>query len=82
MKKFNDSENKQRVNQITRLLEKEFPKAEIALHYTDPLQLLVATILSAQTTDETVNRVTRTLFKKYKSAEDLPMQICLSLNRT
>jgi endonuclease III len=70
MKKFNDTENKQRVNQIIRLLEKEFPKAKIALRYTDPLQLLVATILSAQTTDETVNRVTRTLFKKYKNAED------------
>lgn len=70
MKKFSDTENKQRVNQIIRLLEQEFPKARIALQYTDPLQLLVATILSAQTTDETVNRVTRTLFKKYKNAED------------
>jgi endonuclease-3 len=70
MKKFDDIENKQRVNQIVKLLEKEFPKAKIALHYTDPFQLLVATILSAQTTDETVNRVTKTLFKKYKNAED------------
>jgi endonuclease III len=70
MKKFNDVENKQRVNQIIRLLEKEFPLAKIALHYTDPFQLLVATILSAQTTDETVNRVTKTLFKKYRNAKD------------
>jgi endonuclease-3 len=70
MKKFNETENKQRASQIIRLLEREFPKARIALQYADPLQLLVATILSAQTTDETVNRVTRALFKKYKKAED------------
>jgi endonuclease-3 len=42
----------------------------VALHYSNPLELLVATMLSAQTTDEGVNRVTETLFKKYKKPED------------
>jgi endonuclease-3 len=51
-------------------LEKEFPKAKIALNYTNPLELLVATILSAQCTDERVNIVTKSLFKKYRKAED------------
>jgi len=52
------------------LLEKEHPDAKIALHYTNPLELLVATILSAQCTDERVNMVTKTLFKKYTKAKD------------
>lgn len=56
--------------EIIRLLEKEHPDAKIALHYTSPLELLVATMLSAQCTDERVNMVTETLFKKYRSAGD------------
>ena len=55
---------------IIALLENEYPNAKIALHYDNPLQLLVATILSAQCTDERVNKVTQMLFKKYRSAED------------
>jgi endonuclease-3 len=51
-------------------LEKEYPRAKIALHYANPLQLLVATILSAQSTDEIINRVTPALFAKYHSAKD------------
>jgi endonuclease-3 len=51
-------------------LEKVHSDAKIALNYTSPLQLLVATMLSAQTTDKTVNVVTKTLFKKYRTAED------------
>lgn len=62
--------NKTRVLTIIELLEKEHPDAKIALHYTNPLELLVATILSAQCTDERVNIVTQTLFKKYTKAED------------
>jgi endonuclease-3 len=58
------------VLKIVELLEKEYPDAKIALHYTNPLELLVATILSAQCTDERVNIVTKTLFEKYKTAED------------
>ncbi|RLI40738.1 endonuclease III, partial [Candidatus Bathyarchaeota archaeon] len=52
------------------LLEKEHPDAKIALKFSNPLELLIATILAAQCTDERVNEVTRTLFKKYRSAED------------
>ena len=63
-------DNKTRVLKIISLLEKELPDAKIALNYIDPFELLVATILSAQCTDERVNLVTRTLFKKYKTAED------------
>jgi endonuclease-3 len=55
---------------IIELLEKEFPDARIALHYTDPLELLIATILSAQCTDERVNMVTKTLFAKYRKIKD------------
>ncbi|MEM2911753.1 MAG: endonuclease III [Candidatus Bathyarchaeia archaeon] len=55
---------------IIELLEKAHPDAKIALHYKNPLELLVATILSAQCTDERVNEVTKNLFKKYKTAED------------
>lgn len=62
--------NETRVLTIIELLEKEHPDAKIALHYTSPLELLVATILSAQCTDERVNIVTQTLFKKYTKAED------------
>ena len=51
-------------------LEKVHSDAKIALNYTNPLQLLVATMLSAQTTDKTVNVVTKTLFERYKTAED------------
>lgn len=56
--------------EIVKLLKKEYPQNKIALRYIDPLQLLVATILSAQCTDERVNKVTPGLFKKYKTAED------------
>ena len=59
-----------RASTIIRLLEKEYPQAKIALKYNNPLELLVATILSAQCTDERVNKVTATLFKKYRSAKD------------
>jgi endonuclease-3 len=54
---------------ITRL-EKEYPEAEgTSLNWRTPLDLLVATILSAQSTDEQINKVTATLFKKYRTAE-------------
>jgi len=59
-----------RALKVIELLEREHSDAKIALHYTNPLELLVATILSAQCTDERVNIVTKTLFKKYTKAED------------
>jgi len=63
-------DDRMRVLKIIELLEKEYPKAKTALHYTSPLEILVATILSAQCTDKRVNIVTKSLFKKYKTAED------------
>jgi endonuclease III len=57
-----------RARSITRALERAHPDARIALEFSTPLELLVATILAAQCTDERVNQVTRTLFKKYTSA--------------
>jgi endonuclease-3 len=59
-----------RAAKIVELLKKEYPDAGTALNYRGPLELLVATILSAQCTDERVNRVTATLFKKYHSVRD------------
>ncbi len=55
---------------VNELLEKEYSDAEIALEYTNPLELLIATILSAQATDEQINAITPKLFKKYKTPED------------
>ena len=63
-------EKKERANQIIDLLTEEYPEAKTALKYKNPLEMLVATLLSAQTTDKQVNQVTKKLFKKYKSAED------------
>jgi endonuclease-3 len=63
-------EPKARALKIIELLEKEHPDAKVALHYSTPLELLVATMLSAQSTDETINKVTKTLFKKYTKPED------------
>jgi len=58
------------VTKILRRLKKQYPDADCSLTYLDPLQLLVATILSAQCTDARVNLVTRDLFKKYRSARE------------
>ncbi len=60
----------QRVSEIISRLKKEYPGAKTALRHADPLQLLIATVLSAQCTDERVNMVTERLFKKYRSVKD------------
>lgn len=60
----------ERARAIAERLFEEFPEAHCALNFRNPLQLLVATILSAQCTDERVNIVTKDLFKKYKTAAD------------
>lgn len=60
----------QKVEKILTLLEKEYPAAKLALEFKTPMELLVALILAAQCTDERVNQVTKTLFKKYKTARD------------
>jgi endonuclease-3 len=68
-KKIHD--RRQRLAAILPLLKKTYPEAKCSLDYKNPLQLLIATILSAQCTDERVNKVTPGLFRKYKSAKDL-----------
>jgi endonuclease-3 len=61
---------KSRVRSMIRMLRKQYPHPSIALNYSNPLELLVAVILSAQCTDQRVNLVTAELFKKYKRASD------------
>jgi endonuclease III len=56
--------------EVTARLKAEYPDASTELDWSNPLELLVATILSAQTTDVQVNRVTESLFSKYRTAED------------
>jgi endonuclease-3 len=63
-------EKKKRARKIFALLKKEYPDARPELNYSNPLELLVATILSAQCTDVRVNMVTESLFKKYCTPED------------
>jgi len=68
MKKQEDL--KKRVKKIIKILSKKIPDSRIALRFSNPLELLIATILSAQCTDVKVNQVTVDLFKKYRSAKD------------
>jgi endonuclease-3 len=56
--------------QIIRILSETYPDAHVALRFSNALEMLVATILSAQCTDEKVNEVTATLFQKYRTPED------------
>jgi endonuclease III len=63
-------ERKSRARAVLRALGKRYPDAAIALRFENPLELLVATILSAQCTDERVNMVTESLFKRYREARD------------
>ena len=60
-----------RAERIASRLQAAYPDAKCALHFSNPLQLLVATILSAQSTDKMVNTVTPAVFKTYKSAAQL-----------
>ena len=61
---------RERVNQLIEIWPKVYPDAHTELNFKNPLQLLVATILSAQCTDKRVNMVTPALFKKYRTAKD------------
>lgn len=62
--------SEEKMLQIIKMLKKLFPHPMIALNYSTPIELLVAVVLSAQTTDKQVNVVTEDLFKKYKSLND------------
>ena len=60
----------QRVRSILAALQRTYPQAHCELRYSNPLELLIATILSAQCTDSRVNEVTRSLFQRYRTAAD------------
>lgn len=66
-----DAARRRRARSILNRLTELYPEISTALRYTDPWQLLVATVLSAQTTDEMVNRVTPTLFERWPAVDDL-----------
>jgi endonuclease-3 len=70
-----------RIGKILERLEEAYPDARCSLHFTNPLELLVATILSAQCTDALVNTVTAELFKKYKRAADYASAPLATLER-
>jgi endonuclease-3 len=70
MRRESQAAKTERLRQLLAVLERTYPNAHCELNYANPLELLVATILSAQCTDERVNLVTATLFKKYRSAAD------------
>lgn len=65
-----ESPVEERAPEVIRLLKDEYPEARVALEFSNPLECLVATILSAQATDKKVNEVTRELFAKYRTPED------------
>ena len=65
-----DKDSKNRVKKIILLLRREYPAPKTVLNYRSPFEMLVATMLSAQTTDVHVNKVTSHLFKKYRTVED------------
>ncbi|MFZ1288618.1 MAG: endonuclease III [Melioribacteraceae bacterium] len=65
-----NSEEINRIAKIFEILKKEYPNTKPQLEFSNPLQLLIATILSAQCTDARVNIVTKDLFKKFKTAKD------------
>ena len=60
----------ERAPAVIRKLKRAYPDAKVALRFSNPLEMLVATILSAQCTDQKVNEVTETLFRKYRTPED------------
>ncbi|HBO45960.1 MAG TPA: endonuclease III [Planctomycetaceae bacterium] len=70
MKPTADAEAKRHAAGIARRLDRAYPAAKCSLDFVSPLELLVATILSAQCTDQRVNQVTKSLFRKYRSAAD------------
>lgn len=70
-KKLSNILSKDQISRVLELLEQTYPDAGCALHYGTPFQLLVAVVLSAQTTDKKVNQVTGDLFRLYPTAEKM-----------
>ncbi len=62
--------DKTKIANILKELNRHYPQSRTALHFRTPLEILIATILSAQCTDQRVNEVTKILFKKYRTAQD------------
>lgn len=75
------ADEKKRAGKIINRLKRVYPDARCSLNYSTPLELLIATILSAQCTDERVNIVTADLFRKYKRAEDYARAAAAELER-
>src|ERR1043165_3671585 len=69
-KRESPEELKKRTRDVIRRLKRAYPGAKCSLNHSNPFELLVATILSAQCTDERVNRVTANLVRKYTKPED------------
>src|SRR5437762_7313942 len=69
-KSNNNADLKSRVREIIRKLKRAYPDAKCTLNHSNAFELLIATILSAQCTDERVNIVTADLFRKYRKPED------------
>jgi endonuclease-3 len=67
---YNIPDNRHNFERIWALLKEMYPEAKPSLNYSNPLELLVATVLSAQSTDVQINKVTEKLFEKYRTAED------------
>ncbi len=63
-------DKRDKAKKVLDILEREFPEAKTALEFKNPLELLIATVLSAQATDKLVNKTTPELFKKYRTAMD------------
>lgn len=72
---------RRQANRVVQQLKRDYPHAHCALNYETPVQLLIATILSAQCTDKRVNIVTASLFKRYPTAHDLAKVSIRSLEK-
>lgn len=70
IQEYDIPDNRHNFDRIWALLKEEYPDAKPSLNYSNPLELLVATVLSAQSTDVQINKVTENLFKKYRTARD------------
>lgn len=70
LQEYNIPDNRHNFDRIWALLKEEYPDAKPSLNCSNPLELLVATVLSAQSTDVQINKVTESLFKKYRTAWD------------
>ena len=81
MRKESLKNKKVRVAEIIKRLKNEYPESKCSLVYDSPFQLLVATILSAQCTDERVNKVTSVIFKKYPNAKSFSKLTAIQIGK-